>query len=98
MGWWDDKFTMHIIRHYWLFVRESVSRWLFTSQGASDSIFWWFIWYNHELTFEQTIDMPVIKLIGAWKFWKKYQTSNFQINFSDWSISYKIAFMKLPSD
>ena len=42
--------------------------------------------------------MPVIKLIGAWKFWKKYQISNFQINFSDWSISYKIAFMKLPLD
>ena len=58
------------------------------SQGASDSMFWWFIWYYHELTFDETFDVPVIRLTGTWKIWKKYQTSNFQVNFSDWWLKY----------
>ena len=32
--------------------------------------------------------MPVIKLIGAWKIWKQYQISNFQVNFSDCWLKY----------
>ena len=70
------------------------------SHGDSDSMFWWFIWYYHKLTFEQIFDVPVIKLIGAWKNWKKYQITNFQVNFGDLWLKYlnKVASMKFPSD
>ena len=57
------------------------------SQGASQSMFWRFIWYQHELTFEQTFNGPVIKFIGAW-IWKKYQISLFQVNFGDSWLKY----------
>ena len=95
MSWWDDKFMMQIIRPYWLLVRESVNRWLFTITNGQ-----WFIWYHHELTFEQTFDMTVIKLIGAWKFERniKYIIVKSILVIDGWSISYKIAFMKSLSD